>query len=179
MTDHRPDPGSTVALAKSELDGLLLDLQNRGYQTLGPTVKGQHLTYGPIRDMDDLPYGFSTEASPGRFELTYTDNHRYFDAVPGGESWKKYLFPPKTTLFSAKRTNGTFDIEPFEEKIQPRAFIGVRPCDLAAIDVQDRVFLRDDFADPIYRRRRENLFILAVECHTPCATGFCHSIGTG
>ncbi len=179
MPDHRPEPGNTVALAKEELDSLLQILQERGYQTLGPTLRNQNLVYRPIDSMGDLPYGYSTESSPGRFEFTYTDNHRYFDAGPGGDSWKKYLFPPRTDLFSVRRTNGTIEFEALQEEIQLRAFIGVRPCDLAALDVQDRVFLRDDFSDPIYRRRRENLFILAVDCHDPCATCFCHSMGNG
>ena len=45
--------------------------------------------------------------------------------------------------------------------------------------IQDRVFLRPDFYDPIYRARREGLFILAVNCLHPNATCFCASMGTG
>ena len=40
----------------------------------------------------------------------------------------------------------------FEEEERPLAFVGLRSCDLHAIEVQDRVFLE---LDPAYRRRRE------------------------
>ena len=179
MSDHRPETGSTIALPKEELNGLLQGLQARGFETYGPSVRNRDLTYGPIDSLEDLPFGYSTESQPGRFEFSYTDNARYFQAVPGGDSWKKFLFPPRTSLFTSYKENGGFAIKPHEELETLRALIGVRPCDLAAIDVQDRVFLRDDFTDPVYKARRENLFILSVDCHVPCSTAFCHSMGTG
>jgi ferredoxin len=59
------------------------------------------------------------------------------------------------------------------------AFVGVRPCELAAILVQDRVFLGGPFVDPAYRSRRESAFLLAVSCGSPAGTCFCASMGTG
>jgi sulfhydrogenase subunit beta (sulfur reductase) len=59
------------------------------------------------------------------------------------------------------------------------ALVGVRACELAAIAIQDRVFLRQDYSDPIYRARRKGLFIMAVNCLHPNATCFCVSMGTG
>jgi ferredoxin len=59
------------------------------------------------------------------------------------------------------------------------AFVGVRPCDLSAIHVQDRVFFRENWSDPIYRTRRQSAFILAVNCTHPGGTCFCASLGTG
>src|SRR6266480_418458 len=44
------------------------------------------------------------------------------------------------------------------------AFIGVRSCELHAIAIQDRVFMRADFTDPTYQTRRKDLFIMAVNC---------------
>ena len=58
-------------------------------------------------------------------------------------------------------------------------FVGVRPCELAAIRVQDRVFLGGPFVDPAYRSRRESAFVLAVDCGSPAGTCFCASLGTG
>jgi formate hydrogenlyase subunit 6/NADH:ubiquinone oxidoreductase subunit I len=55
----------------------------------------------------------------------------------------------------------------------------VRPCELAAILVQDRVFLGGPFVDPAYRSRRESAFILAASCGSPGGTCFCTSMGTG
>ena len=60
-----------------------------------------------------------------------------------------------------------------------RAFFGIRGCDLAAIAIQDRVFLSRANPDPIYAARRQRLFMVAVDCHEPAATCFCDSMGTG
>src|SRR5208337_965027 len=44
------------------------------------------------------------------------------------------------------------------------AFIGVRSCELHAIAIQDKVFLGGDHVDPHYRARRQDAFIIAVNC---------------
>src|SRR6185503_18843087 len=61
----------------------------------------------------------------------------------------------------------------------PFAFVGVRPCELAAIAIQDRVFLGGRYADRDYAARRENAFLVAVNCHEPGGTCFCVSMDTG
>jgi len=53
------------------------------------------------------------------------------------------------------------------------AIIGARACDLAALALQDAHFLRQERADPHYARRREQLFLVAVQCAEPAATCFC------
>jgi ferredoxin len=52
----------------------------------------------------------------------------------------------------------------------------VRPCELAAIEVQDRVFLD---TDPTYTGRRREALIIAANCTDPAGTCFCVSMGTG
>ncbi len=59
------------------------------------------------------------------------------------------------------------------------ALIGVRGCELAAIAVQDRVFMSDSYVDPIYAQRRAGLFVVAVNCTQAASTCFCTSMGTG
>jgi ferredoxin len=59
------------------------------------------------------------------------------------------------------------------------AFLGLRPCDLAAIAVQDRVLLGGPYADPVYRARREGCFLAVANCLRPGGTCFCASWGTG
>jgi ferredoxin len=59
------------------------------------------------------------------------------------------------------------------------AFIGVRACELQAIAVQDQVFTGGAYRDPVYSRRRERIFILAVNCTRPGGTCFCTSMGCG
>jgi ferredoxin len=112
--------------------------------------------------------------------LQYTGHANYFDITPGPQSWKQYFFPPRTHLLTMFR-EGKKDwrAEAISPDAQPLAMIGVRSCELAAIQVQDRVFLRSDMTDPTYLARRERAFILAVNCLHPGGTCFCTSMGTG
>jgi formate hydrogenlyase subunit 6/NADH:ubiquinone oxidoreductase subunit I len=55
----------------------------------------------------------------------------------------------------------------------------VRSCELHAIAVQDKVFLHGPYVDPIYKARRENLFIVAINCGQGGGTCFCVSMNTG
>jgi ferredoxin len=59
---------------------------------------------------------------------------------------------------------------------EPRyALLGVRPCDLRAIGIADRVL----GGGAGYAARREAAFIVAANCTEPGATCFCTSMGTG
>ena len=57
------------------------------------------------------------------------------------------------------------------------AFIGVRACELAAIDVQDRVFVGPG-AGCRLRPLRSGAFLVAVNCAEAGGTCFCVSMGT-
>ena len=82
---------------------------------------------------------------------------------------------------SGRRRRRGDGLEVEEEPVEPRplAFIGVRACELAAIAIQDRVFLGGRYADRDYAARRENAFLVAVNCHEPGGTCFCVSMDTG
>jgi ferredoxin len=54
----------------------------------------------------------------------------------------------------------------------------MRACELAAVDVQDQVFL-GEVVDPGYRARRANILRVAVQCAQAAPTCFCVSMGTG
>jgi formate hydrogenlyase subunit 6/NADH:ubiquinone oxidoreductase subunit I len=57
--------------------------------------------------------------------------------------------------------------------------LGVRACELHALAVQDKVFLRGSCANPVYRSGRADLFIMAVNCGQAGGTCFCDSMQTG
>jgi ferredoxin len=70
--------------------------------------------------------------------------------------------------------------QPAQEPVPTKyAFFGVRPCDLSAIAIQDKVFLGGPFIDPVYERRRSGNFIVTVNCAQAGGTCFCASMGTG
>ena len=52
---------------------------------------------------------------------------------------------------------------------------GVRPCDLRAIAIRDRVLAQPGSR---YAARRARLFVVAVNCTEPGETCFCASMGT-
>jgi Fe-S-cluster-containing hydrogenase component 2 len=55
----------------------------------------------------------------------------------------------------------------------------VRACELAAIAIQDRIFLQGSYVDPVYKARRESALIIAVNCTVAASTCFCTSMETG
>ncbi|MEX1248392.1 MAG: 4Fe-4S dicluster domain-containing protein [Anaerolineales bacterium] len=171
--------GSQVAIRKPVLDQVLGHLEKAGYQTIGPCIKDAALVYAPIGGLQDLPQGLISEQSGGSYRIKPSNNARYFDITPGAQSWKQFLFPPRSESFKLMKENGHWLEEGLSEDLPRYAFIGVRPCELAAIAVQDKVFIRSDFTDPIYKHRRERIFILALDCLHPGDTCFCASMGTG
>ena len=176
---HRPEIGSTIAIQKSVLNIVLKRLQEEGYQTVGPRVKDETLIYGQIENIDELLYGYITEQKAGSFRLIHTDHKRYFDAIPGAQSWKQFLFPSRAELFTLQKNGNGWKTLDSQTDTPSYAFIGVRACELAAIQIQDNIFMRPDFTDPVYRQRRQCIFIVSVNCLAPAGTCFCASMGSG
>lgn len=172
--------GSRVALPKAGLQGLLDNLCRMGFQTLGPQVRDQAIVYAPLESAGDLPRGYISEQDAGHYRLAYTNHSRYFDVTPGAASWKQFLFPPVAPMGRyTRQVDGKWMPEAVPSELTAMAFVGIRPCELAAIKVQDRVFMREEWQDPLYRARRQALFILSVNCLHPCGTCFCASMGSG
>jgi ferredoxin len=97
-------------------------------------------------------------------------------------SWKKFLFPPRAKLFTAKKTGKGFDVVPGssgEESLRKYAFVGIRPCELHAIALQDKVFATGEHKDPMYASLRSRIFTVAVNCVQPGGNCFCRSMNTG
>jgi len=166
-------------LSKNDFQKLFGILGKDGYSVIAPTVRDNAIIYDEIESAQELPVGKRDEQQAGRYRLKDRDDQAFFGYVVGPHSWKKYLHPPKIRLWSAHRNGTGLKIEPEEPYAAKRAFIGVRPCELQAILVQDKVFLGAEFIDQQYRSRRENLFIVAVNCTEPGGTCFCASMQTG
>lgn len=90
---------------------------------------------------------------------------------------KPYLFKPQETLWRvARNQEGRLVFNP-EYAIEKQALIGVYPCDLRAMLIQDKIFL-GQYQDPRYQKRREALFIVVINCITPPKPScFCLSTG--
>ncbi|NDJ59575.1 MAG: sulfite reductase subunit A [Chloroflexi bacterium] len=166
-------------LERQHFRHLLAALQERGYQTIGPTVREGAIVYDVIESDTDLPVGWGDIQDEGSYQLMQRAEAALFGYTLSPQSWKRFLHPPDVRLWQAHRTDGTFSITPAADEIPRCAFIGVRACELHAIAILDRVFLDGAFVDPIYQRRRAHTFIVAVNCGQASGTCFCASMQTG
>ena len=178
-SDTLPEIGSTITIQKPAFNSILAHLKEDGYLPVGPCVKNEALVYDAIEKLEDLPQGYSTVQKPGYFRLIHTGHTRYFDIIPGAHSWKQFLFPPRAELFALRKNHDGWNDVTQQAETPKYAFIGVRACELAAIQIQDNIFMRSDFTDPIYRARRERTVIISINCTHPAETCFCTSMGTG
>ncbi|EKD71092.1 MAG: hypothetical protein ACD_46C00274G0002 [uncultured bacterium] len=76
-------------------------------------------------------------------------------------------------------SEGKLIFQPHHPKEQPIAIFGARSCDLEAMRIQDKVFIEGQNSDVRYKSRRENLFVVAVNCTYSSKNCFCVSAGTG
>jgi sulfhydrogenase subunit beta (sulfur reductase) len=178
MSGEHEDRVATV-IAPEELGALVTALQGRGYLVLGPTVRDGAIVYDEIERDDDLPTGWTDTQDGGTYRLERRDDEARFGYAVGPHSWKSFLFPPRIRLWQATRENGSIAVE--EEPVDgpPLAFFGARSCELHAIAIQDRIFVGGRVVDRDYALRRENVFVVAVNCFEPGGTCFCVSMGTG
>jgi len=174
------DPsGDGFIIGLGGLDRLIGALRVAGYEVLGPTVRDRAIVIDTVNGVADLPRGWGDDQDGGRYRLVERGDGALFGfAAPAG-TWKRYLFPPRTVLWRAVRDDGGVRLQEGTDMPPPRALLGVRGCDLAAIAVQDRVFMQTAHPDPVYASRRAGLFVVGVDCSDPASTCFCTSMGTG
>jgi sulfhydrogenase subunit beta (sulfur reductase) len=88
---------------------------------------------------------------------------------------KTYFLPFREQLSLTRFHDGGWDQE-ISYRIQPRAILGLRACDVNALVRLDKVLLKGPFPSPYYLARRKNTFTIGLD-HDPCETGFCSSVG--
>lgn len=73
---------------------------------------------------------------------------------------KKYLLHPQETILTYHAASG------YQEPsvpIQQLILLGLHPCDLAAVEYLDRLFMNED-PDPLYAARRAAMTLIGVSC---------------
>lgn len=164
----------------AHLTSLLAGLMADGYQCLGPSEVNGAIVMRELHAPDALPRGLQADQAPGQYRLTRDPHNRYFAWANGPQAIKPYAFAPRESLWRAERdASGALQFVAVYPKPVKQAIIGVRACDLAALALQDAHFLQDSRTDAHYARRREHLFLVAVQCAVPAATCFCASTGDG
>ncbi|WP_082129300.1 4Fe-4S dicluster domain-containing protein [Mycobacterium haemophilum] len=176
------EPGEAPDAEQAMLDvaglGRLIDvLIERGYRVVGPTVRDNAIVLAELESARDLPRGWGVDVGPGHYRLRHRDDDAVFAHSSGPQSWKQFLHPPRRRLWTADRNDATKDDD--DEEIPRYACIGVRGCDLAAIATLARVLGGGTYPDGSFVKRRQQLFVVAVNCIEPGGLCFCTSMGTG
>ncbi len=160
--------------------GALIDrLAADGRRVIGPTRRDGAIVYAEIAGEKDLPAGWGDEQAAGRYRLRPRADKALFGYAVGPDSWKRWLRPPRRTLWRAKRTNGSFEIVRDDADAAKLAFLGVRACELAAVAALDDALLAGPHPDKAYAARRANALLVAVNCGSPAGGCFCVSMKTG
>ena len=168
-----------LVISVGVLDDLIGALRDRGYRVLGPTVRDGAIVYDELGSAGELPIGWTENQDAGVYRLEQRGDEARFGFAVGPHSWKRFLFPPRVRLWRARLNGDSPSVEEEPPDDQPLAFIGVRSCELHAIEIQDRVFLGGPHSDRDYGARRKDVFLVAVNCFEPGGTCFCTSMGTG
>lgn len=168
-----------VVFDSAELTPLFTLLQARGYQIVGPTLRDNAIIFDAIDSPRQLPQGWTDEQEAGRYRVAASGDAGIFNYRGCPQSWKPFLHQPRVSLFTAARDGTGFTIENQTPQSTKRAFVGVRPCDLRAIAIQDTVFLDSGFVDPHYAAQRADTLIIAVNCGQAGNTCFCTSMNSG
>jgi NAD(P)H-flavin reductase len=168
-----PAPPAAVAgfLPRAEFDRLLRALHADGRQVIGPRAGEGTLELAEIDGAGDLPAGIGLETAAGSARLVERDDEKLFAYPTLAGSWKRWTFPPRAGVGEwVVDDDGTvrFAAAATAAPSPPRAFIGVRACDIAAMTIHQKAVGGGS----------DNM-VVAVECAVAGSTCFCSSMGTG
>lgn len=90
---------------------------------------------------------------------------------------KEIFFPQTQVLYGYLAQGAQLEILPQEKENGLQMIFGLRPCDAAAIDLMDEVFLTKGYEDSLYRSRRHNTLLAVLACRQPGPACFCASFG--
>jgi ferredoxin len=164
---------------EATLKNLIQILIDSKYQVIGPQIKDQEaIVFEEITGLGQWPKGFSEVQIAGYYQLVRRTDQAYFGFTVGPNSLKNFLFPAREKLFSVTRKNKN-EMQIHKEELPQfkRAFLGVRACDVQALKIQDQVFLKGQYSDSRYLRRRQHNLIIAINCGEAQSTCFCTSMG--
>jgi heterodisulfide reductase subunit C len=116
------------------------------------------------------------KANQVNFGLWDDDAEVDIDTLKSVKSPKDVFFPQSETLYTCVKDGKKISIKP--EDLASRDFVvfGMKPCDVQAVAVLDRVFLVDP-VDTFYKARREHGIIVSLACNEPSESCFCKAFG--
>lgn len=98
--------------------------------------------------------------------VEYAENQDYElidpDLVPQIVYNKPKPTTPLKTFFLPIKENVVNISEPDSQRI----IMGIPSCDLAALNIQDEMYLNRDFEDPAYKKHRNRTILIGTDCHS-------------
>ncbi len=164
----------------SDISHLFTALRGQGYAVVAPTLHDGTIVLDMVSSVDQLPRGVTDVQNPAEYGTARRTDEALFGYAVGPHSWKKFLLPPVTEIFALTKVGKGFDVARTNgSPPQKYAFVGVRPCELSAIGLHDRVFCDGPYVHQSYSEARRETFIAVVNCAEPRGTCFCVSMNTG
>lgn len=111
-------------------------------------------------------------AGKTNFGLWTEDCSPDLDTPKTVKSGKDVFFPQSENLYTCTMDAGKLAVAPEKRRDTPFVVLGMRPCDVRALAVLDRVFLSDP-VDSFYAARREMGTVVSLACGRPETTCFC------
>lgn len=171
---------SKKTLSVADLAKLLTKLIELGFIVIGPKVKDDAIILDQIMGIDELACGYQDRQKAGSYTLEKTAQPTFFGYAVGPHSIKNILHPSQRRIWQAYKNDDTsFSIVKESLPEQKIALVGIRSCDIEAIKVLDRVFLKSGFINDHYKALRDNLLIISATCSKPSSVCFCTSMGHG
>jgi formate hydrogenlyase subunit 6/NADH:ubiquinone oxidoreductase subunit I len=176
------DVATQFVVGPAGLAAIVDELGGAGYQVWGPVVRDGVITTRRLSGSDPLPVGWVADQAPGSSRLVDSGDRSRFGWAVGPQPWKPLLHPASVVTMHLTQTgrDQPVSVSVPGRPAQPFALFGLRPCDLAAIDTLDHALLdAPPTAEPIYRARRDDAFLVVVNCGVPAATCGCVAFDTG
>ncbi|MBO5867299.1 MAG: 4Fe-4S dicluster domain-containing protein [Oscillospiraceae bacterium] len=131
--------------------------------------------YAAIAAQQDLFLPVKT-ANATNFGLWTEGCEADIDTLKTVKSAKDIFFPQSEVLYKVRREEGKLKISTEAHQETPFVVFGIRGCDVAALDVLDKVFLSDPI-DSYYAARRAQGIIVSLACGRPAVSCFCKTFG--
>lgn len=180
-----PDGSRPVFLLKTDLDRLVGLLRGQGYTVMAPVVEEGVIRLRPVENAAQIARGVTDEQDGGHYRLIPGDERLYFQYVVGPDSPRRHFLPPVEKLHRIRVRGKTLEAESLVSPARKTAFLGIRPCEAAAIRVQDKVFgfgqagaFRCE-SEPSYCAARAASLVIVTDCVRAGGTCFCTSMNTG
>ena len=98
------------------------------------------------------------------------------DTLKTVKSPKDVFFPQSENLYTCAGDTGKLSVIPEKHRNTPFVVLGMRPCDVRAVAVLDKVFLSEP-VDSFYAARRKMGTIVSLACGRPDRSCFCSAFG--